>query len=369
VLAKCLDHLADNDTIRREIFKTLLDIEMWNLNEIGHDIGLETFDDILRHVKREDIAALRAHIEPSLERKRRDPYGSWAIRTYESFLSDLDMLDDVDPETILARLRENGSYRVLFEKLLALERYDEAIAVVREHLTNLTERLMSLPRLVDAGYDDDAIQLAREVLNFKQSSNYADQFHQNAVVEWLLLRYKARGDQLASLELQLQRIKSTPRIEYYRELKNTAQSLQQWETLYPQIIKQFQKDQQFSLLTRVYMEEENWNAAWETLAKTGNNRPSIGLWQDNSHLDLEVAHASGHATPERAIPVYHKYVQKAIDQRSRQHYQEAAGYLAALRQLYQKIGKEDEWKELITGIKTEFKKLPALQDELRRARL
>jgi uncharacterized Zn finger protein len=86
-------------------------------------------------------------------------------------------------------------------------------------------------------------------------------------------------------------------------------------------------------------------------------------------LDLEVAQASGHARPERAIPVYLKHVRREIDQRNRQSYQRAAVYLAAMRDLYRKTGDETAWQKIVDDIKATFKKLPALQDELRRAHL
>jgi len=367
-LAGCLDHVGEDAAMRAAIFKSVLDVVIWNMDEAERDLGLDALDSILRYVRPKDIPAIRARIETALERQRRSRYGGWGVGVYESFLSDLDALDNVDPEITLQRLREKGVYNVLFEKLLALGRAQEAIAVVREHLKGIGERLVVLPRLVEAGYDDDAIQLARELLYFKQSDDYVSQFHNNQVVEWLLRRYDARGDRQASLALQLERMKAHPQIEFYRQLKGTAQALNQWETLHPTILQQLNTGGQFEVITRVYLDDENWDAAWETLEKVKPSTSSIpGLYRE--HLDLEVAEASHHARPDRAIPVYLKYVRRAIDQRNRQDYQRAAVYLATLRDLYRRTDAEAKWQELINGIKTEFKKLPALQDELRRARL
>lgn len=367
-LGRCLDHLADDAATRAEIFKVILDVVIWNMDEAGRDIGLDAFDDILRHAKREDIPAIRAQIEPARDRKRRSSYSAWSVEVYESFLSDLDILDNVDPEVTLERLREQGIYNVLFEKLLALGRAEEAIAVVREHLTGIAERLAVLPRLVEAGFDDTAIQLARDLLNFNKRDDYAGHFHNNAVVEWLLARYAARGEHEESLLLQIERMKASPYIEFYRGLKATAQALNHWENIHPDLIRQLEAERQFEVLTRIYLEEEQWDAAWDTLEKM-TSVPRESRWLRTAALDLEVAEASRHARPERAIPVFRKYIQQEIDQRSRPHYERAATYLKIVRDLYHKIGQVAEGDVLINEIKTNYRKLPALQDELRRVRL
>ena len=78
---------------------------------------------------------------------------------------------------------------------------------------------------------------------------------------------------------------------------------------------------------------------------------------------------SRHVRPERAIPVYVKYAQKEIGRRNRKHYAIAAQFLWEVKQMYQQLDNEDAWDKLITEVREEFKRLPALQDELNRAGL
>lgn len=86
-------------------------------------------------------------------------------------------------------------------------------------------------------------------------------------------------------------------------------------------------------------------------------------------LDLEVAERSRQARPQKAIPVYVDYARREIGRRSRGNYAQAAAYLAVVRDLYRQLGDEETWRKLIGGIREEFRRLPALQDELNQAGL
>ena len=48
---------------------------------------------ILQYIQREDIAPIRKRVEHARDGLKRD----WGAETYQAFLIDLDMLDDVDP--------------------------------------------------------------------------------------------------------------------------------------------------------------------------------------------------------------------------------------------------------------------------------
>ena len=58
-----------------------------------------------------------------------------------------------------------------------------------------------------------------------------------------------------------------------------------------------------------------------------------------------------------------------IGQTRRKHYAVAADYLSTVRDLYRQIDEGKTWQTLIKDMRSEFKNLPALQDELRKAGL
>ncbi len=356
-LVKCLEHdeIAQDDAARRAVLDRLLDAYIWDIDMGGHGLGDDVMPEaLLAHARREDLPAIRERILDAQRRKAQQPYAKWGVEMYEDLLIELDALENVDPEVTLQRLREQRLYGLLFEELLSMGRVEEAVAVVAEHLTTPYERLQALPMLSAAGHEDIAVRMAQEMLEKQFDDRLA---------HWLAERYSARGDLQALFALRLQCMRQMPNEVYYAALKQAAQAVGTWETVRPEIIRQLECSQEFEVLTRVYLHDQEWDAAWDTLERIPQ-RP--GQWMS---LALEVADRSRHARPQKAIPVYVTCARRAIDRRDRGSYAQAAVYLSFVRDLYRQLGDEKSWQELIRGIREEFRRLPALQDELNQARL
>jgi uncharacterized Zn finger protein len=315
-------------------------------------------DTLLEYIKQADLPAIRERILTAQQQKAQSRYGEWGVEAYESFLMQLDAVDNTDPEVTIRRLREQGLYRLLFGKLLSMGRVEEAVAVITEHLTNPYERLQVLPTLTAAGNDDTAVRLARETVNRQFDDRLA---------YWLAERYAARGEAKALFEVRLQCMQANPNEAYYVALKQAAQVISTWESVRPEIIRQLEVREEFEVLTRVYLHDQEWDMAWDTLARQPQRSPKG--WMNWSRLDFEVAERSRHTRPQKAIPVYVDYARREINARNRNHYAQAARYLAVVRELYRQLGDEDAWRGLIGGIRGEFRQLPALQDELNKAAL
>lgn len=183
------------------------------------------------------------------------------------------------------------------------------------------------------------------------------------VAHWLAERYKARGDLQALFALRLQCMQQNPNEAYYAALKQAAQAVGAWEAVRPEIIRQLEHSEEFEVLVRAYLHDQEWDAAWDTLERV----PRRSL--QGVPLDFEVAKRSRQARPQKAIPIYVAYARREIDRRNRGSYAQAAVYLSVVRDLYRQLGDEKSWQELIRGIREEFRRLPALQDELNQARL
>ncbi|MBP8972641.1 MAG: SWIM zinc finger family protein [Anaerolineae bacterium] len=354
-LAKCLEHgeIAQDDAMRRTILDRLLEAYIWDVDMGGYGLCDEVMPEaLLAHTRQDDLPALRERILAAQRRKAESPYGEWGVEEYEDLLIQLDALDNTDPEVTLQRLREQGMDRLLFDKLLSLGRVEEAVAVITEHLTGPYERLQVLPALSAAGHDDMAVRLAQETVNSKFDHHLA---------QWLAGRYSARGDQQALLALRLQCMQQDPNEAYYAALKQAAEAAGTWESVRPEIIRQLEHSKEFEVLTRVYLDDQEWDAAWDTLARVPQG--SRGRLSYNP-LDFEVAERTRQARPQKAIPVYVDYARHEINQRSRGHYAVAARYLVVVRDLYRQLGDEETWRKLIGGIREEFRQLRALQDEL-----
>jgi uncharacterized Zn finger protein len=77
-----------------------------------------------------------------------------------------------------------------------------------------------------------------------------------------------------------------------------------------------------------------------------------------------VAKAAEKHYPDEAIRLYKSVVQKLIDGRGRENYQQAVDYLGRVKQLYQKQRRESEWQAYVTNLRNSNKSLRALKEEL-----
>jgi len=87
------------------------------------------------------------------------------------------------------------------------------------------------------------------------------------------------------------------------------------------------------------------------------------------NVGIEVAKAAEENYPQEAIEIYQRYVEMRIEWRGRENYHTACQYLLSIRKLYQKIGKSNEWTTYIADLREHNARLPALKDEMAKAKL
>lgn len=255
-LERCLAQPAvkDNDKERLATLNALLGVFIWDMKMGGYGLSDDVPERILQNIQREDIAPIRKRIEQAQAGLKRD----WGTETYQAFLTDLDMLDDVDPEVILANLNAQGMDHLLVAKLLELSRLDEAIVVIRENMHDPYEHRRALDLLIKYGHQTSALSLAEEILAISYDYRLAD---------WLIGQYKAGNNEEGLLRWQKRQMIERPAVENYRDMQTTAQSIGQWDTLRPQIIRDLGIGKNFDVLTRVYLHDGEYALAWDTLPK------------------------------------------------------------------------------------------------------
>jgi hypothetical protein len=69
------------------------------------------------------------------------------------------------------------------------------------------------------------------------------------------------------------------------------------------------------------------------------------------------------------LPLYHRAVNDAIQERNRPSYKLAVRYLKKLRTYYKKLKQVDRWNDFIVKLASEHKRLRAFQEELERGKL
>lgn len=353
--------IANDDIERPKLVRQLLELYLWDIRLGGIDIGEEYLPDaLLAYIASQDVPPIRQRVQAIQQQQRQSTFGGWRVEILEEFLIKLDAIEGISEETILKRLRSQGMYMLLFEKLLGLKREEEAIEVAEKHLGQSPQLITVLAKLVEAGRAEDVSRLAKRALKQGFDTNIA---------RWLAEFYYKRQDREAFFELQLQWMKAHPSPQVYSSLKTAAEKIGIWENVRGDIFQQLQKSTDKRLLIQIYLIEEAWDAAWDLLEQIPEKERGTLNWSVQPNIDLLVAELSGHAQPQKAIPIYLKYARLMVGQRTRPSYQIAAAHLGIARRFYIQLDDEEAWKQVIDGYRSEFRTLRAFQDELNKAGL
>ena len=271
--------LSENGDLRRRIIDVLVGTFIWDVDFGGIGYGDYAPDIIKEIVLPKDIGHIREPIEIAKDRKATSSYGSWGVEAYERFLIELDALDSTDPEETLKRLKEQGMYHLMVVKLLNLKRNQEAIDVIREHLNTPYELLRVLHLLVEHDEVQEAINLAEASVNKEYDPRLAD---------WLITLYNKQGNSDAHFTWQFKRMQTDPSVHHYEGLKTASKAVGNWNGIRPQILEKLQHQEQNGILTLIYLHDEEWDLAWETLEKVTVRSQSSSQWV-SYNLDYTVA--------------------------------------------------------------------------------
>jgi|GEM_PF-2552113 len=359
-IALCLeqDMVSQVTSERQAVLLALLGVKIWDTEFGGLDIGWESHEIILNHVQPDDIPTIRKIVEDVRDRQRKKSYGEWSVESYTRFLMELDVLDNVDSEVILKKLYDEGMDKLLIRKLLELGRVAEAVDMIKQHITGSHEMLQMANMLVAKDQSEIAQQLVEDHLGKKDD---------DGLTRWMIDYHQQQQNIEQVLRWQQVLMAQRPSRELYADIKGNAQALNQWDTVQPALIKALTQSKRFVMLTYIYLMEEEWELAWQILPKA--RKDNHGWIYAQQAIELEVADATMHVMPNRAVSIYKDYIQKLIDRRGRDNYQQAATLLLKVRQIYRDLREHETWNSLIQHIRTDYKRLPALQDELKKAGL
>ena len=359
-LTECLNHI-DNGKQRYEIIRTLFEIVRWDINFGGVGLSDEAEPALIEQTtadERVEIAAWARDLLANNEKKD-DIYSSgWREQAIGGFLLNLEM-DALDDEAYIALCRETGRLRDLVGRLLELGRVTEAVAEARQASDYNLLALSNDIRI--AGYAD----LAEQLLWERRS-----QTKDTRVVQLLLTQVQERGDFDAALELAQQVFQMRKHIENYQQLRAVAQSAERWPEIQAQVLDQLSAENQFALLIEIYLDEERIDDALRELRTLEQSKRSGPFsFYIPSSLSMKVARAAEAERPEAAIDIYLTEARHLIARRGRGNYSEAARHLVRVKDILQGMDQQKRWNALITQIREDNRRLPALKDELNRAGL
>jgi uncharacterized Zn finger protein len=191
---------------------------------------------------------------------------------------------------------------------------------------------------------------------------------------WLGEKYSIYGRPQQALKIELTRFQANPNTTTYHAVRSAAQIADQpedaWSDLRPRLIQTLEQQSRWEALVSIYLDEGEVGRALSALAElergSGRSLPGYGhsYYSAPGDYRIQVAKAAEADYPGEAIRLYKSVIQKLIDGRGRENYQQAIGYMMRIRMLYQKQGQEAEWDAYITNLRNSNKSLRALKEEL-----
>lgn len=356
-LAACLPALENDPLAREAVIRALFDVIRWDTNMGGYGAGDEIPGMLFEHATLDERQSLREWImEEAARANTAEAYtAKWRKEHWARLLLQLDEQEG-DVEGFLVRARALGMYRALFNKLVELRRVEEAVEIASVNLRDSElEFWSSALTLERAGYTDEA---------FRMVQRDAAKLQDSRLLAWLAEKYEAQGDLPTTLSLQLRRWETGVSIADYQNLERLARPLHQWDTLRPKLLAGLEaKPQNLPVLAQVHLHEQDWDAAWEVA-----DRKPTGYWALTG-IGEEVARATETHRPQRALQFYLSRAEAKIAERNRGSYAAAAEYLQRVKHISEETGQMSAWAQTIQAIREKHKNLPALKDELNRAKL
>jgi tetratricopeptide (TPR) repeat protein len=348
-IEECLQHTQDPE-IRRGLLNTLFELFMWDLRAGGLGFADETPSILTTQSNPREKQEIASWVQAELPDS-----GEWnehyQRRTLGGLWLDL-MAGEMDDETYLHICRETGRTHDLINRLLSLQRTEEAVEVAH----NLgSYEITAIADLFEAhGLPETAKNLIQELPNHETDVH---------MLGWLTKHAVTHGQPQEALRLSELLFWSVQSLENYNILLESARNMGQRDPVRERVLERLESAGNFSLLVEIYLLENEVDLALAALEQVN---PDI-WWGRMAVLRQQVAHAVEVPRPHEAIRQYLLLVGELIDQRSRGSYAEAARLLLQVRKLYRGLGEEERWQEIITSLRLEYRRLPALLDELRRA--
>lgn len=390
-LVKCLEVQStfpqdeQLDTEEREELLTAL-FDLWKFGDNYGGIEVDVAGSVAESVTEDERKMVESWLREEM-RSGQDFSSQWHNRSIIHFLAILKQAEHFSDEDLLEEYRKAGLYKELAEKLLQLGRENEALSVAQATLTESRDVTSFAEQLLKLGetwqkpalaFVETRLSEAEPALQGKQQ-DFTAVHTVDAYRRWLSEKYLLYGKTKQALDIELARFQANLDGATYRSVRSVAQEAGQpedvWSDLRPRLIQRLEQQNRWGALVSIYLDEGEVGQALAALAEMErtSRAPLYGYGYRTegapSHYQAQVAEAAEESYPDEAIRLYKIVVQRLIDGRGRENYQQATGYLTRIRRLYQKQEREPEWQAYITNLRNSNKSLRALKEELDKRKL
>jgi hypothetical protein len=364
---------------REELLSALFDLWKfgYNYGGIEVDVAGAVAESVTEHERELVESWLREEM-----RSGQDFSSQWHNRSIIHFLATLKPAEHFSDEDLLEEYRKAGLYKELLEKLLRLGRENEALDIAQEKLTESRDVTWFAEQLLKSGetwreqalgFVESKLEEIGQALQGKRQ-DFTGERTVDTYRGWLGEKYSIYGRPHQALKIGLARFQASPDTTTYRAVRSAAQIAGQpedaWSELRPRLLQTLEQQSRWGALVTIYLDEGEVGHALSALAKmergSGKSLPGYGhsYYSASGDYQIQVAKAAEEDYPGEAIRLYKSVIQKLIDARGRENYQQAIGYMMRIRILYQKQGQEPEWQAFMINLRNSNKSLRALKEEL-----
>lgn len=392
VLSECADgllaclrvqaSLLPNERLDAPARETLLTslFALWHFGDHYGGIRSELASSMVAGATASERTLLEAWVREKLQ-PGQDTSSRWRNRGPVGFLALLKQAEGSTQDEVLAEYRQAGLYTDLAERYLQLGRQSEALAVAQEYLTETFEITRFAEQLLtsDAQWRDQALafvegRLAEEITAAEPMPRDHMRPHTiDTYRRWLSEQYRLAGRLQQAFDIEMARFQAHPEESTYRAVRMVAQTdgkeSERWTELRAQLLQILTQQRSWAALTSIFVDEGEVEQALVAL-KEGEQTQRVPVYGSGSPslstLRIRVAQAAEETHMDEAIQIYARVVEALIEQRGRENYQQAVAYVSQMKQLYQKMEREKTWETYLVGLRTRYKSLRALKEELER---
>jgi len=345
-LGKCLDKSDVDSPMRREWLETLLDAFAKDIEIGGIDFASSAPDIIIKYASDEEWQWIEARVR-TLAAGSRD----WGREQFVGFLTE--GLDHRGRKSEGDRLiREMGTPKQQAQLLVKERRIEEAVRL-------MTDIIKSKPGLVTPFADMLLEAKAKQAaLDFVMAHDDSRSWQRD---QWLANYYRRHGTPQEAVAAQKTVFINRPSVEQFKHLQAVSRKTKNWPETRADVLADLERAKRFDTLVEIALHEGEVARALEWL-------PRATGWSV-AHMRMKVAEAAAKDFPHEAIRLYLENVEREIAGRTRGSYNAAASTLKKVKPLFIKLHTEAAWAEHVNFLREAHKRLPALQDELRKARL
>src|SRR5713101_3307761 len=292
---------------REELLTALFDLWKFGYNYGGIEV------DVAGTVAKSITEYERKMVESWLREEMRsgqDFSSQWHNRSVVDFVVKLKQAEHSSDEDVLDEYRNAGLYKELTERLLQLDRANEALDVARANLTEPMDVTWFAEQLLKLGeaWREQALAFVETRLNEVKpalqgkSQDFTSAHTVDTYRRWLSEKYLLYGKAKQALDIELARFQANPGDATYRSVRSAAQVAGQlkemWPGLRPQLIQTLEQQGRWGALVTIYLDEGEVGQALSALAEmergSGRSLPGYGhnYYSTPGDYQIQVAKAA-----------------------------------------------------------------------------